>query len=51
MAFCSMPGRQNLSATGGDICGALANLNFAQPLAPSLTYDNRLLVGLGHRVR
>jgi hypothetical protein len=39
------PGAQNLSATGGDVCGALANLNFAQPLAPSLTYDDRLLEG------
>ena len=38
-------GAQNLSASGGDVCGALANLNFAQPLAPSLIYDNRLLDG------
>jgi hypothetical protein len=43
------PGAQNLSTTGGDICGALANLNFAQPLAPSLTYDDRLLSGWGTR--
>ena len=42
-------GAQNLSATGGDICGQLANTSFAQVLSPSLTYDNALLQGWGTR--
>jgi uncharacterized protein YndB with AHSA1/START domain len=45
------PIAQNLSTSGGDVCGAMANLNFAQPLAPSLTYDDRLLSGWATRPR
>jgi hypothetical protein len=43
------PAAQDLRAGGGDFCGALANQNFAQPLAPSLTYDPALLSGWGTR--
>ncbi len=42
------PGAQNLTATGGDNCGAIANSAFGTAI-PGATFDPDLLTGWGHR--
>jgi hypothetical protein len=43
------PGAQNLSATGGDVCGALNNRNFGLGNPNAAIYDPSVLTGLGAR--
>jgi hypothetical protein len=42
------PAAQNLTASGGDICGAITNNAFGTT-APGATFDPDLLTGWGHR--
>ena len=42
------PAAQNLSATGGDTCGPIANSAFGTSI-PGATFDPDLLTGWGHR--
>ena len=42
------PAAQNLTATGGDNCGAIANSAFGTTI-PGATFDPDLLTGWGHR--
>jgi hypothetical protein len=44
----SNPLAQNLSTSGGDVCGQISNLNFAKPVF-SNTYDPAILHGSGLR--
>jgi hypothetical protein len=43
------PGAQNLTATGGDICGALSNVNFGLNNPNATTYLPDTLTGFGAR--
>jgi hypothetical protein len=43
------PGAQNLSASGGDICGALNNVNFGKNNPNAITYAPDRLTGFGAR--
>jgi hypothetical protein len=42
------PALQDNRATGGDLCGAIANTNFGQAV-PGVTYDPDTLSGWGKR--
>jgi hypothetical protein len=43
------PGAQNLSASGGDVCGALNNVNFGKNNPGAFTYAPDTLTGFGAR--
>jgi hypothetical protein len=43
------PGAQDLSASGGDICGALNNVNFGKNNPNATTYNPDVLTGYGAR--
>ncbi|PYQ95003.1 MAG: hypothetical protein DMF96_23935 [Acidobacteria bacterium] len=43
------PGAQNLSAVGGDVCGALSNVNFGLNNPNATTYAPDTLIGFGAR--
>jgi hypothetical protein len=45
----SNPAAQNLTATGGDICGAISNKNFGLNNPNAATYDPNVLTGFGAR--
>jgi len=44
----AIPGAQNLTASGGDNCGAIANAAFGSTIKAAV-YDPDVLTGMGHR--